>query len=1264
MLELTGDHIRRLNDEDLRTLIFSLAEAELRRHGRPISGLTAGGNQTDADGGVDVRVALEGTEATLDFIKRPATGFQCKCEDMPATAILKEMRPHGELRPSIKALIAERGAYIIVSSQGSTSDSSLRRRVEAMRGAVADEPDADGLMLDFYDRTRLANWARAYPGVEMWVRERINDKLGGWQSCSAWIATLKGSPYLHDDTGRVIAKTSDSAEAMSAAAGIDAIRHKLRSPGSSVRLVGLSGTGKTRMVQALFEAGVGISSPLDPEVAIYTDIGHSPEPTARDMLIRLVAQEQRAILIVDNCNPATHRNLTEVLGRGTEHVSLITVEYDVQDDEIEATDVFVLSTASDAVVDDLIHLLTPHISLTDRHRIVEFSGGNARVALALARTVKAGATLGTLNDSDLFRRLFVQTQADSDELLRAAEAVSLVYSFDGTDLSTETGELSALSAIAECSPRALFRLVATLQERDLVQSRGRWRALLPPALANRLARTALKNNPPSVVLDAIIPQGRLLKSFSRRLSCLTDSPEACGIAERWLRDEGMLADPARLNELGTALFFNLAPLVPEQALATLERTLQTQNVKAFIAAHVTTYWQWVGLLRNLAYEVEHFERAARLILALAIAESPDDRRQDANEAWKELFHVVLSGTLAPPADRVAFLRRLAVDADPNIQRLALVGIGSTLRSGFFSASHNFSFGARSRGTGWEPRTNEELLEWYDAALGLVRTFGGRDSQHCAAVRLALASHFRHLWQHEDLRDRLIQLSRELAVGGWPSGWAAVRNSLRYDGAGMTNPGRPALLELLKLLAPTDLAEQIRSYALGEIWSPLDVADSEDADDAAEEANPVSAHERVVNKVVGMGQALAADPDTFDAVLVEAIRTPNGRQFHLGIGLGKASDTPEVHWAAIHQAFAEADASQRNFNLLAGFVRGLREANPAQAEELLERLVNDPVLGRIFPLIQGWPWNDAGGDRLLRSLRQSQANLMQFNAVLAGRDGDGLSLQKYCEVLDGVSDLPNGLPAAIDSLSMDFHRLKTAKEEMPGQLIQLGRSLLVKYDFQSPSQNLAYRLTEVAKIVFKGEEAAPEVHRFAERFAHALDDYRTHADSLGDLAAVLFHLHPSIALDAFLTGPRRRQLFAMRYRLEGSEQTVVNRASDEALLAWAAIAPQERLPLLGAEIQILDRSNPEDAKLTDLATRLLEMAPQKKRVLDAFARHFHPNGWSGSLEQTLRPHMTLATNLAGSPDPEIAAWAATQLDSMRRRIDGEKKLERGAEQKFE
>jgi hypothetical protein len=56
--EITPDDIARLSDVDLRSLVGRLCESEARQRGLPTSCITWGGNQTAADGGLDVRVAF------------------------------------------------------------------------------------------------------------------------------------------------------------------------------------------------------------------------------------------------------------------------------------------------------------------------------------------------------------------------------------------------------------------------------------------------------------------------------------------------------------------------------------------------------------------------------------------------------------------------------------------------------------------------------------------------------------------------------------------------------------------------------------------------------------------------------------------------------------------------------------------------------------------------------------------------------------------------------------------------------------------------------------------------------------------------------------------------------------------------------------------------------------------------------------------------------------------------------------------------------
>lgn len=742
MFEITRDDIAALNDENLRSLIGRLCEATLQRANLPVSAATWGGDQTAKDGGVDVRVALPAGSKIEGFIPRAATGFQVKKPDMPRSEIPKEMRPNGVIRPVIEELAAADGAYIIVSSSGSTADSALNNRRAAMAEAVNSIADAEKLHLDFYDRNRIASWVRANPGLIAWVRSRVRRPIPGWKSYGDWSSVPAGADkrYLLDDEARIKTGNKDDGEGLSAVDGINRMRDALRKPGQVVRLVGLSGVGKTRLVEALFDNTVGANA-LDPCLAFYTDVADGPDPQPKVLASELTAAGTRAILVIDNCPPETHRHLSEVVRASGSAVSAITVEYDIREDQPEGTDVFSLETSSVPLIAKLVAGRFPDLSQLDSRRIAEFSGGNARIALALAGTVKKTETVSGLTHTELFKRLFQQRHEHDAGLLQIAEACSLVYSFQGEDLTGENAELPVLGGLIGKTAQEVFTAAAELKRRDLLQKRGEWRAILPHAIANRLAELALQNIPYSIIEAAIVngTSERLLRSFSRRLGYLDSSKEAQAIAKGWLAPGGLLFDVSNLNPLGHAMLENVAPVQPRATLSALENSFANTDVDALLAGAPL-----IRLLHALAYDAELFKRSVALLCKFAgmhgvVVDS------DAEKAIAPLFYVAFSATHAPLSMRLEVATEFLKSDMPVECHLGVKALEAMMTTEHFRPYSSFEFGARSRDYGYHPKSKAEYDQWFGDVLKTAEPFALHDSKVRVRVQKSIARKFRGLW---------------------------------------------------------------------------------------------------------------------------------------------------------------------------------------------------------------------------------------------------------------------------------------------------------------------------------------------------------------------------------------------------------------------------------------------------------------------------------------------------------------------------------------
>jgi hypothetical protein len=1264
MFEITAEDIALLHDECLRSLVGRLCESEMRRRGISASCVTWGGNQNAKDGGVDVRVEFPPNVAADGPIPRPDTVFQMKAEDITPTEIEAEMRPDGTLRPVIKDLAQKSGAYIIVSSKSSTTDLARQNRLEAMAKAVRDLPNRDALKLDFYDRKRLETWLRDHLGTTLWVRERIGKSIHGWRSHGDWSQVPEGADtdYLLDNELRITTDRQRTEPALTAVAGINLIRDRLREPRGVVRLVGLSGAGKTRFAEALFDPAVGENT-LDTDLAAYTDVAKNPNPEPNAMAAEMIATQKPAILVIDNCRPELHRQLAESCRSAGSRLSLITIEYDVQDDLPEGTDVFTLGNASIDLTEKLTRQRFPRLSSIDSRRVAEYSGGNARIALAIASTIEKNDSTATLSDADLLRRLFQQKRGSDPMLLSAAEALSLVYSFDAEDVSA-TAELARIGGMIGKTAQEMFASSAELKRRDLVQVRSKWRAVLPQGIANNLAAQALENIPQSIIESHLVSGGseRLLKSFSKRLSFLHANEQAQKVVTGWLGPDGLLKEFPRFNALGRAVFENIAPVVPEATLSAIERVLLKTPDPEIVAACKT----YLRLLRSLAYEAPLFERCMTLIVKILESDGSGSERDEGTRLVASIFPIHASGTHASIQQRLDIADSLLLSGIAKERALGLVALTSLLEATHFGPGWDSYFGARRRDYGYAPKSRDEVNNWFTLALKLAERHACSDEPVAEEVCNVLASQFRGLWSRAQMYDDLDRIFRMISKKAfWREGWLSVRQTIRFDAKDFSEELAARLSALEVALRPQKLVDQVRAIVLSEsvTFAGMDSEDDKNLDDVTHTML------RVANRAEELGRAVTADEAALVELLPELL-TGKGQLWNFGRGMAQSATDPAALWHSVVSQLDAIPPTRRHPEILGGFLHFVSQKNSALANSLLDDSVENESLAPSYPWFQAQAGIDGKGiQRLTRSLETGKTATSSYANLIAGRATKQVPGKELRAFLLALAAKDAALDTAIEILSMRVLSDGPGTPRDP-ELVDAGQILMAKLRFENTTGPEDYRLQILGRYCLNGEGAAPAVRNICNQLGGSIARYQTHALYHDGFLDTLFAAQPLAALQGFCSGVEGAGVNVARGINDLAQLRInpVARIPMEELISWCDEDPTNRYRAI-AGVVIIFGTSPATGELgwSDVAIRLLDKAPDKVEVLKRFIERFSPWAWSGSRSAIVASNARLLDQLNTSGDPTLVAFIAAAKVRLTQSIEAERDLESyiwGTDQSFE
>lgn len=1255
--ELNPSDISNLTDADLREMVARLCEAELITQKVNPYCVRWGGAQEAADGGLDVRIVDANPLSKQGFVPRANTGFQVKRESMGRARCKDEMLDKGAPKPVIKELATQKGAYIIVSGKDDCTGKMLSNRLQGMKSAVENLPDGGHIFLDFYGRDRLGAWLRQFPGVALWVRSRLGKPLSGWQPFGRWTSTPidKDDDLLLDEHPCVIDINSRHKKPVSISDGIRLVRERLRKPGSVVRITGLSGVGKTRFAQALFENSA-CDDPLPKTNAIYADLGNELNPTASELVSYLIANDFISYLVLDNCPPDIHRRLQRQVSSQKTKISLLTIEYDISDDRPEETETIHIDPSSEKVISQLLKKRFPSLGFVNSGKIAEFSGGNARVAIALASRVATDETLANFSDADLFFRLFSQRKKETSvSLMEDAEVLSLFYSINSASTDCND-ELGVLGTIGNLTRDRLVRSLAELFRRQLLQKRGDWRAVLPHALANRLARRALENIAPEKInAELLKPENRrLFKSCAHRLGFLHDCEPARHLAQTWMNFGGPLHNITQCDaELLTSLTY-IAPVFPDVVLGAIERASEDSN---FCSQDNTNHPLIIRLLRKIAYDDQHFNRAAGLILRFAEIEKKGTNTITTQLAG--LFSLHLSGTQATPDRRLSFLNSVLNSNSSRRLEIAQAIFQAAFEVSHWNSFETFDFGARSRDSGWKPTVNKDSLDWYNGYIGLL--LQPLEANNIALQNWAkeiLATNFNKLWCHAGCFDLLEAIIHKYGDSGkWPHMWMAIKKTIHYSGKNHD----PQLLKKIKAMenfsAPTDPYSEVAAYALINLWEHAEIMD----------ANPTEESlKQISQKVEALGEITASEPDYLERLAPNLWSKYIDALLPFGTGLAKGSSDPSLTFDRLVRLMLNQKLEIIQPTLFCGFVAGTHASNPYLAQKLQESVLDIPELKPHFvKILSATPITPWGTKKLTALATSGEFEAKTFEHIGWGRVHESIPDRDLSELLAALNNLPNGAHSTIEVLGMRFHE-KTKTNYTPHECLRsVGRQAIVKMlsmHFNEVRNHQSYMASIVIAECLSEPIPEDEVRNIIDLLCTSISTYSRYGFSYtlhnGELDNLVNHLtknFPEYVLDRTLTdkNPTINSIF----REGGNDISPLNSAPIERVLKWCN-GNQDKIEkvanavsaytTIGTDSQSHD--NPQKVILSHHITSLLDTAQDKSAIVDIIFYKISPSHWIGSLAGILEVRSEAFSALLSHVSPDVRKRAQTHISHLHQKIE--------------
>lgn len=936
--QIAGEDVERLTEDQWPQLLRRLLHGEAQAHGLPRDGVHVASNVNAPDGGEDGRIEWRGAKERTDFLPCRINQFQLKSGPVTPAVAGRDVLQGGRLKPQIRDVLEAGGHYRMLCGHRFTKkavlsrEDSIRKAIQGAGVSINDD------QVTFWDADQVAAWANEHPAVSVWVKEQTQPgTVGPFRSWMHWTGHSDHiQPWVDDER-------------------LPPLRNRLReaamSPQHVLRIVGLGGIGKSRLVIE----GLGPSNDdwAVSDIVLYASEEDTHPKDIRQVVETLAAVGARAVVVVNRCRPETHRALVGQVSRSSSRLSLVTLDDEIPTTAHDETTVRI-DLAPDPVVETIVDRMLPKFPSEDRRRLVHFSEGFPRIAIDVVNAWRSKKPIAHAAKDDIVDA-FVLGRLDHDREATRKSAM-LVAAFGVIVVEPRDGPLNKVASFRDDMTVDDLRIgIRRLEERDIARCKGRSRTLQPRPIAMRLAEQQWRDWSESQWERALTGDYRLSASAAEVLARLNTTPIAERVVRHVCRPQGPFAGMQALWVPGrTSILATLAEVAPAIVLDVMERALNEAGDLSKVSEDVRR--SAVNALEKIVFHHDNatFAPAAELLLRLAATETESFdhnatsmfagmfRVHNAASVFVGLFHTCAGNTAADGDTRLALFDKLWETADTTKKDVLVDALTTALEPMAIRLIGAETQGARPALSSWLPRSREvesKYVRGCVSRLANIASEGGSDS-----VRLGLGNGLYNLLRRgyfEAVEEAVGKVAP--VMGRWPAAAASLGKFLAYNADSVDRRTKARLRRLLLDLQPTaTLGDRIHHLVTAMPWR-FPLGENLDVDER---------HRRQERALLELADDVAEVPEELAKCLADLSRGEQRHAHFFGALVGKRADVfaPATWLARIERAVTEVPEADRNLGFLSGYYFGAANVHADMASSLKRRLARSPVLAPELPLV--------------------------------------------------------------------------------------------------------------------------------------------------------------------------------------------------------------------------------------------------------------------------------------------------------------------------